>query len=48
MERCDRQAALGVEVVPDVNWMLTTSSFESVWDVSGLEEGLLRRSMKGV
>lgn len=28
MERWERQAALGAEVVPEVNWMLTISLFE--------------------
>ncbi len=28
IERCVRQAALGIAVVPDVNWMFTTSDGE--------------------
>ena len=28
IERWARQAALGIEVVPEVNWMLTMSEFE--------------------
>ena len=28
MDRCERQAAFGAEVVPDVNWILTISLFE--------------------
>jgi hypothetical protein len=34
---------LGVDVVPDVNWIFTISVLESFWDGSADEEGLLRR-----
>jgi hypothetical protein len=26
MDRCERQTAFGIEVVPELNWILTTSS----------------------
>lgn len=39
---------MGADVVPDVNWMLTTSLFERFWGGSALGEGLLRRSRKEV
>lgn len=32
IERWERQAALGAEVVPDVNWILTMSWLERVED----------------
>jgi hypothetical protein len=34
--------------VPDVNWMLTMSLLERFWGGSAFEDGLLRRSTKGV
>lgn len=49
MERWARQAALGMEVVPEVNWMLTMSWLESV--AEGIGGGATRsafRSAKGV
>lgn len=40
MERCVRQAALGIAVVPDVNWMLTISLGERFWGGKGLASAL--------
>lgn len=37
MERWVRQAALGREVVPEVNWMLIVSVGERCWGGSGEE-----------
>jgi hypothetical protein len=31
IERCDKQEALGIDVVPDVNWILTVSSGCKNW-----------------
>jgi hypothetical protein len=51
MERWARQAALGIEVVPEVNWMLTMSWLESGAEGVGggaWEEELRMRPVKGV
>lgn len=36
IERWDRQAAFGADVVPDVNWILTMSWFDNVEEGVGL------------
>ena len=38
IDRCERQAALGKEVVPDVNWMLTVSSGSRVESLKGFDD----------
>lgn len=49
MDRWARQAALGIEVVPEVNWIFTISWFERASDSAGGLELLYElKSVKGV